>query len=273
MGSILSTVTESGDLDNRIMYSNAQRAALSDALIAGALGDMDLCGVAVCGSMAVAREDIWSDIDLVLAVTDASRLGETVAHWTRRMVQEHDAVHHVDIANGPRVYRAFLLPSTLEVDLNFVPAGEFRPEGPKFRALRGSPLPLAPTAVADSSEHFIGMGWLYAQQARACLGRGRLWQAERMIAQVRDQALFLACLRHGLPARYGSAIDSLPPSLLTAFDDSLVRCIEADEARRAYGFAVTRLCAEAQQAGRPADDRVTAALMALASTSASVPDP
>jgi hypothetical protein len=257
------------------MYSNAQRAALSDALIAAALGDMDLCGVAVCGSMAVAREDIWSDVDLVLAVADAARFGETVADWTRRMVQEHDAVHHVDIAiaNGQRVYRAFLLPSTLEVDLNFVPAGEFRPEGPKFRALRGSPLPPAPMAVADGSEHFIGMGWLYAQQARACLGRGRLWQAERMIAQVRDQALALACLRHGLPARYGSAIDSLPPSLLSAFEDSLVHFVGADEARRAYRSAVTRLCAEAQQAGRAADDRVTAALMALAGTSASVPGP
>lgn len=254
------------------MYSNADRAALRDALIAAALGDPDLCGVAICGSMAVAREDIWSDIDLVLAVADGSRFGETVANWTRRMVQEHGAVHHVDIARGQQVYRAFLLPSTLEVDLNFVPAGEFQPEGPTFRALRGTPLPSASTATADSSEHFIGMGWLYAQQARACIGRDRLWQAERMITQVRDQALALACLRHGLPARYGSAIDSLPPGLLTIFESSLVRFIETDEVRRAYGSTLALLCAQAQEAGGATNDRVAAALTALASTSASVSD-
>jgi hypothetical protein len=129
-------------------------------------------------------------------------------------------------------------------------------------------LPSAPTTAADSAEPFIGIGWLCAQQARACLGRGRLWQAERVIAQLRDQALALACLRHGLPARYGSAIDSLPSGLLTAFEDTLVRSIEADEARRAYASAVARLCAEAQQAGRAEEDRVIAALMALSSTSA-----
>lgn len=195
------------------MYSNADRAALRDALIAAALGDPDLCGVAICGSMAVAREDIWSDIDLVLAVADGSRFGETVANWTRRMAQEHGAVHHVDIARGLQVYRAFLLPSTLEVDLNFVPAGEFQPEGPTFRALRGTPLPSASTATADSSEHFIGMGWLYAQQARACIGRDRLWQAERMITQVRDQALALACLRHGpCSLRFGHRLAPARPA-------------------------------------------------------------
>jgi hypothetical protein len=247
-----------------IMYSKDDRATLRDALIAAALRDPHLTGVAVCGSMAVAGGDIWSDIDLVLAVADPSRLHEALADWTTSMVEEHGAVHHVDIASGQRVYRAFLLPNTLEVDLNFVPATEFRPDGPKFRALRGSPLPPGPAAPADDAEHLIGMGWLYGEQARACLGRGRLWQAERMIARIRDQALALACRRHELPTAYGGAVDSLPPDVLEAFKDSVVRSIDTGEARRAHGAAVTVLCAEAQRAGHASDGSLLAALAVLA---------
>jgi hypothetical protein len=247
-----------------IMYSKDDRTALAGTLIAAALRDPHLSGVAVCGSMAVASEDFWSDIDLVLAVADLSRLGEVLADWTRSMLEEHGAVHHVDIANGPRVYRAFLLPSTLEVDLNFVPASEFRPDGPKFRPLRGRPLPPGPAAPADDAEHLIGMGWLYAEQARACLGRGKLWQAERMIARLRDQALALACLRHELPTAYGAAIDSLPPDVLEPLKDSIVRFMEMGEARRAHESAVAVLRAEAQRAGHAADDSLIAALTALA---------
>jgi hypothetical protein len=248
-----------------IMYSRDDRTALHDALVAAALRDPLLSGVAVCGSMAVAKEDIWSDLDLVLAIADSSCSDEVIASWTRSMVEEHGAVHHVDIASGRRVYRAFLLPSTLEADLNFVPADEFRPDGPKFRPLRGTPLPPGPAAPAGDAEHFIGMGWLYAEQARACLGRGGLWQAERMIARVRDQALALACLRHDLPAAYGASIDSLPPDVLEDFKDSVVRSIEVGEARRAHASAVALLCEEARLAGHASDKALLATLSALAS--------
>jgi hypothetical protein len=253
-----------------VMYAKDDRTALRDALIAAALRDPHLSGVAVCGSMAVAREDIWSDLDLILAVAESSRLGEVLADWTSLMVEDHGAVHYVDMTSGRKVYRAFLLPSTLEADLNFVPADEFRPEGPKFRALRGDPLPAGPPAPpgdaarAGDADHFIGMGWLYAQQARACLGRGRLWQAERMVARVRDQALALACLRHSLPTAYGASIDSLPRDVLEAFKDSVVRSIEMGEARRAHRSAVTALCAEARKAGHTSDDSLLAAMTALA---------
>ncbi len=246
------------------MYSTDDRAALRDALIAAAVQDPRLSGVAICGSMAVAREDIWSDIDLVLAVADPSYFSEVVADWTRSMVENHGAVHHVEVASGRGVYRAFLLPSTLEADLNFVQAGDFRPEGPKFRALRGDPLPPRPAVPADDAGHLVGMGWLYAEQARASLGRGRLWQAERMVARVRDQALALACLRHGLPTAYGAAIDSLPADVLEAFKDSVVRVVEMGEVQRAHKSAVAVLCAQAQRAAHGCDDSLLAAVTALA---------
>jgi hypothetical protein len=149
-----------------IMYTVDDRNALAEAL-----EDARLSGAAVCGSMAVGRDDAWSDIDLVLAVADPSRLGEVLDDWTSAMVNRHGAVHHADIATGRRMYRAFLLPSTLEVDLNFVPSGEFRAEGPNFRLLRGIPPqpPRLPAPPAPSTSP----AWAGCTRSR----RVRVWRA------------------------------------------------------------------------------------------------
>jgi hypothetical protein len=250
------------------MYSADDRKALAETLAAAALDDTRISGAAVCGSMAVGREDAWSDIDLVLAVANSSRLGEVVDDWTSAMTGGHGAVHHVDIAGDRKLYRAFLLPSTLEVDLNFVTAEEFGAAGPSFRLLRGNPSRQGLAPAPAGAGHFIGMGWLHAVQARSCLARGKMWQAERMIAAVRDQALALACLRHDLPALYGAAVDRLPPEVLTAFTASFVHALIPDEGRRAYRAAVTVLRAEAGQADPAADDHLINALTALADTPA-----
>src|ERR671935_220226 len=72
----------------------------------------------------------------------------------------------------------------------------------------------------------IGYAWLYALHARSSLARGRLWQAEYMVSAMRDQALALACLRHGLPAREGRGIDLLPSEITAPLEEALVRRIE-----------------------------------------------
>lgn len=42
-----------------------------------------------------------------------------------------------DLPSGPIIYRVFLLPGCLELDLSFTPASEFGAGGPKFRLLFG----------------------------------------------------------------------------------------------------------------------------------------
>jgi hypothetical protein len=86
--------------------------------------------------------------------------GKAIATWTRLGYVVHAAVHHVDIASGRRGVLRLPLPSTLEADLNLVPADEFRPEGPSFRALRGSPLQPLRVAAATSAEHFARLAVL-----------------------------------------------------------------------------------------------------------------
>ena len=46
-------------------------------------------------------------------------------------------LHHWDLRSGPTVYRVFLLPGGLELDVAVTPAAEFGAHGPKFRLLFG----------------------------------------------------------------------------------------------------------------------------------------
>src|SRR5581483_5681127 len=171
-------------------------------------------------------------------VVAASYLRAALADWTAHMYDAHRALHHLDVEHGAWIYRVFLLPSGLQVDLAFAPATDFRPLAATFRLVHGrahEPLPAAaPIVVAG----LIGYGWLYALHARSCIARGEPWQAIHMIAGVRDQALALACIRHGLPAAHAKGVDRLPRDVIAPFEDSLARSLEAVELSRAFRAAV-----------------------------------
>ncbi|GHF12984.1 hypothetical protein GCM10017786_53740 [Amycolatopsis deserti] len=220
------------------MFTPDSRSRLRDSLIAAARADERISGAALTGSASVGREDQWSDIDLALAV--AGDRAQVVADWTDRMYRDHRAVHHLDLD----VFRVFLLPDTLQVDIAFWPESEFGATGPTFRTLFGEPNEL-PQIQPPAAEHLVGMAWLYALHARSSIARGRVWQAEYMISGARDQVLALACLRHGLPAAQGRGVDELPAEVLAPFAEALVRSVEPAELRRAFGVVVELLITEA----------------------------
>jgi hypothetical protein len=197
----------------------------------------------VTGSGASAGEDEWSDIDLAFGIADPDQLKQALADWTDVMYREHGAVHHVDVVVGATVYRVFLLESTLQVDIAFAPASEFGAIAPTFRLVFGTSVERTPQPP-PSAAYLIGFGWLYALHARSCIERGKLWQAEYMVSGIRDQVLALACLRHGLPAVQGRGMDRLPAEVTAPLEGALVRALEKDDLRRAFGVAVEGLLEE-----------------------------
>lgn len=113
----------------------------------------------------------------------------------------------------------------------------------------------------------IGFGWLYALHARVCIARGNVWQAEYMISGVRDHALALACLRHGLPAVHGRGMDLLPNGVTAAFEGSLVRELETVELSRAFRVAIEGLLVEIRNVDMVLAGRLAEALTILTKTS------
>ena len=213
--------------------------------MARARADPHIDGAALLGSLAAGREDRWFDIDSALSV--AADGDETMADWTVLMYESHDAVHHLDVAHGGAVYRAFLLTSILQVDLSFCSPTQLRPTGTAFRLLFGTASDDPSPSPAPEPSELIGLGWLYALHARSSISRGRVWQAEYMVSAARDRVLELACVSRGLPAAHGRGTDDLPEEVTARLAPTLVRSLEVRELKRAFTPLVDALLREAQE--------------------------
>jgi hypothetical protein len=225
------------------VFTSDHRDALRRQLLGLAEKDPRITGAAVTGSAADGREDRWSDIDLYFGVAEDVALDGVISDWTDYLYGELDALHHFELKVPAAVYRAFLLPSCLEVDLGFAPAGQFGAHGPHFRGVFGEAVP-PPPPVAPDPAHLIGLGWHHVLHARSCIERGKPWQAEYWISGIRDQTLALACLRFGEPTDYAKGADALPSGVTGELEDALVRSLAPEELRRALRVAATRLLGE-----------------------------
>ena len=214
---------------------------------------------AVVGSLAVDAGDRYSDVDLTFAVADKVAVADVLDDWMRTLADELEAVRLVDLERGPITYRVFLLPDAMQLDLSVTPAAQFRPAGPRFRLLFGEIAPGEPDAATGNlfidtpaiADDIFGWGVIYALHARACIERGRLWQAEHYIGAVRDHALSLACLREEVIAVQARGYDDLSAGTRTAFDDTLVGSLEPDTLRAALAASVTALLDEGENARLP----------------------
>ena len=223
------------------MFTPEERTALRASLLDRARADDRISGAAITGSTASDSEDQWSDIDLAFGVRE---MDAVLADWTAHLYAAHGAVHHVDVHAGPWLYRVFLLSNTLQIDLAFVPAEEFRALGPTFRLAFGTanePRHIPPPDPAG----LIGYAWLHALHARSSIARGKFWQAEYMISGLRDYALAVACVRHGLPSVHGRGMDQLPREVTARFEGSLVARLDADHLTQAFRVALSGLIEEA----------------------------
>ena len=120
------------------LFSVDDRDRARDRVLELAVADQRVVAGAVVGSLALDDGDRWSDLDLTFAVADERQLPDVLADWTRTIVADLDAVPLFDVSAGETVYRVFVLPGCLQLDLSFAPAASFGALGPKFRLLFGS---------------------------------------------------------------------------------------------------------------------------------------
>jgi hypothetical protein len=228
------------------VFTVDDRDRLRDWVLDRASTDPRLVAGAVLGSLAHGDGDRWSDLDLMFAAADGVPLAEVLDTWTEALRQAFDATQLFDLQSGPILYRVFLLPNSLELDLSFTPASTFGAGGPRFRLLFGDAIEL-PQDPPPPADELFGYAVHHALHARSCIERGRLWQAEYWISALRDHALALACRRLELDGDYGRQFDQLPREIVEPVEDALVRSLEPHELRRALGSAVETLLRESAQ--------------------------
>jgi predicted nucleotidyltransferase len=222
------------------VFAVEERERVRRRLIELAEADPDVSGAAIVGSHAQGQGDRWSDIDLAFAVSDVPK---ALARWTDVLEREFQAVHHWDLPAGVSVYRVFLLPGWLEVDIGFKPASDFGARGPSWQTVFGETVELTP-AAPPSVRNLAGLSWHHAYHAHVCIQRQRWWQAEHWISELRGHAMTLACLRFDLPAAFGKTLHLLPQEVTGPFQAGLVRSLDPSELRRALREVVALFQAE-----------------------------
>ena len=222
-GTVMFTVEDRDRVRNRVV----QMSRADPRLVAGAL----------VGSTAGGGGDKWSDLDLTFGLADGAGIDEVLADWTDRFANEFQAVHIFDLPHLSTIYRVFLLPSNLQVDLSFTLGNKFLGKGLKYDLLFGNALERDPSKPA-SAEQTFGLAVVYLLHAHACIARERMWEAEYCISAARDQALSLACLDRSLKTTYGRGFDDLPSDILKPVAGALVGSLQKTELIRALGKSV-----------------------------------
>ena len=218
------------------MFTTAQRDGVLARVLELARADPRVTAGVLIGSMAAGAEDEWSDIDIAFSVSDGTPPEAVLDDWTAVFAREFGTLHHFHLRAGAAIYRVFLLPGGLELDVSVAPQQEFGARGTRFRTLFGATRQLEP-APQPAAQHLIGLGWHHVLHARSCIERGKPWQAEYWIGALRDHTLAVACLRLGEDAVYARGVDRLPAAVTDPLADALVRSLDTAELRRALAVA------------------------------------
>lgn len=234
------------------MFSVADRDRARALVLELAAADPRVVAGALVGSLANGGGDRWSDLDLAFGVVDATPRA-VLDDWTPALRDALGASPLFDLPADPVLYRVFLLPGALQVDLSCMPAAVFGPGSPTWELLFGEQVerPLPP---ARSAAETFGLAVHHAVRVRVCVERGRVWQAEHWLGELRDETLALACIRLGLPARHARGLDDLPLDVLSPLADARPRTLARAELLRALRVAIAGLLREAGELGDPLAD-------------------
>lgn len=214
------------------MFTSTHRDHVHERVLTMARTDLRVTGGALTGSAVAGAEDEWSDIDVAFGIADGVALNAVLDEWTTALDKEFGLLDYFDIHPGASIYRVFLLPGGLEIDVGVSPENEFGARGPQFRSLFG-PTQKLDAAPRPDARHLMGLCWHHVLHARACIERAKPWQAEYWISVVRDHLLALACLRLGEDAFYGRGVDRLPAATTSPLEDAFVHSLAEPELRRA----------------------------------------
>src|SRR5690606_31990096 len=105
--------------------------------------------------------------------------------------------------------------------------------GEPMLVVAGEPAPEPSPARSFDWQSRVRWGWLLVLHVRSALGRGRLWEAELLLADLRGVVLELAADRLGYRTDHGRSAHLLPEELQERLATARARVLEASELARA----------------------------------------
>lgn len=238
------------------MFTIEQRDHLRDYILEVARADPRVTAGALTGSMALGAGDERSDVDMAFGITVGTSLESVLDDWTAALDREFGVLHYWDLPFRTSLYRVFLLPDGLELDIGLSPQPDFGPRGPNFRILFGTAHQQETSPPPDRT-FLIGLCWHHVFHARSSIERGKPWRAEYWISALRDHTFTLACLRLGVESAEARGVDRLPATVTGPMAEALVRSLDDAELRRALAAATTSFITELEAQDPSLCERLT----------------
>lgn len=210
------------------MFSLNYREDIRNAILLRAKQDERIISAAIIGSYAKGTVDRWSDIDLTFGVDEKYLIDDVLCDWTKYVRTEFNGVDLLDVKRGNTIYRVFVLPGNLQMDLSFSPESEFGALNKDFVLLYGKQYEKLQPQNQTVENLF---GWIihHLIRTRYCVERNRLWQAEFWLSEARDYMLKIACMERGLNPDHGRGFDDLPEDILVYASESYIKEVRREE--------------------------------------------
>lgn len=212
------------------MYSKEFRSNVQDVIIDLAKRDKRITDCAVVGSEAISQNDDWSDIDLTFGVSDDVDITVILSDWNCIMAKQFDAHVLFDLPHRQSIYRVYLLPNALQVDLSFTPTKYFGALTKKFKLIYGN---VKRQEIVPIPEYktIYGYAVLYALKTRCALERMKVWQSYYYLGKYREYIMQLKCIEVNVDSKDGRGYGDLPTSFLTDIQQSLTSKMDTDSIR------------------------------------------
>ncbi|WP_299903316.1 hypothetical protein [uncultured Aquimarina sp.] len=203
------------------MYSKKDRIEVQEAIINFAKSDSKIIDCAIVGSESVGNDDKWSDIDLTFGYENEADANQVLREWSKMMSESFDANRLFDISYKESLYRVFLLPNGLQVDLSFTPSKYFGAITDKFKLIFGQEKEREFKSLPEINL-IAGYSILFALKTRTSIERENYWQAEYYLSKCRENVMVLKCLKESKNPFDGRSFDNLPNDFLRQMQNCLL---------------------------------------------------
>lgn len=209
-------------------FTTTERTQVFDRVLEIAKADARVTGGAIVGSFASNKEDELSDIDITFGIKAEIKPDEVLNEWTKLLDAEFNVVHFFDLRHATAIYRVFLFPNCLELDLSVVPENDFGAITPSFQLLFGKAN--KPTDfLKPDIVNLIGLGWHHVLHANSAIQRNKPWQAEYWTSALRDHVISMKCIRLELPSNYAKGADSISHQEKKEMESTFIKSLDLSE--------------------------------------------
>ncbi|MEL6306914.1 MAG: aminoglycoside 6-adenylyltransferase [Chloroflexota bacterium] len=251
----------SSQTSERKIFTARRRRDVLDRLITFFQADNTIAGLVLVGSAAEDDLDMYSGLDLLVAVTNGSVFPSVYRKWKRRLIDilpvAYDFEISASIDHGTFV---LMLEDYMEITLYFLPmknlVADRRPWQVLFDHSNADPIEDV-LRTSYTKEMAIGPTRIYKQmmdsiwqpiiKCVAAINRGQVWKALHMLDRLRDQTITLASLNHAVDTRNYAEVDQLPNDVLDALRGTMPADADTDSIRQALKATCTLFFAQAEE--------------------------